>query len=803
MKQSIYVKVAIVILVLGLLGIAAGLLYSRNTTAGLVEQQIEERINFLKNEISAEINKKKDIGLTNAIGFAANRDIQAALKNKDRAFAYQVIDAIGALYRKNSNFKNIKLHLHALDQTSFVRSWDRKKYGDDLTVFRHTLQKVSSEKKGWAGFEAGFVGLVIRGILPVEENGTALGSLEFIQGVGSVCRDFHKAGRMYIMLANETCARLSPSLKKNVRIGEYYVSNKKWFTEDVVDFAKELDYGQLLSRGYLITPDHFVIFDSVIDSQGEQVGIHVLGENIDILNSGIAVAKQISRSYLILISVLMVIVGLSMMYAIHRMVMKPLGLVGSGLTQFFEFLNREQPDTEPISLSSMDEIGKMASVINKNMVKAKENFLYDKKIAAQNIKTIADVEIFVRQAQNGFYNLEMASSTEQEEFSFLVKNFNSLLAGTREHFKHISEAILSFSESNFTVQLQAGNASGSMGGLIASINTLGVSISELMSFIFNVGAKLEDSVEHLNRVAVELQDTAGQQSNSISESSASINGISGLINSNHEKITSLLGQARLMKNIVNTISDIAEQTDLLALNATIEAARAGEHGKGFAVVSQEVKELALQTKTALTEINNTINTVVCTVNDVEKGSVEQQEMVTAVKKISDDVGRINQVNNSVGKQVNEYAEEVQIQIDGLLTTARNAKTLERPMDQICDMDFVFEIAGLKFEMINYVCELTEFIATGSGDVTQNTPSPVSAWITKSQNRSFTDTDAWKKTLDRHRQIEKEIQSALNACLGKDDSCQDIMTHILEIESLEYKLFDAIDRIKTEECRKRV
>ncbi|PIE71456.1 MAG: hypothetical protein CSA22_02825 [Deltaproteobacteria bacterium] len=802
MKVSIYLKILFVIIILGLTGVSVGMVYSWITSNRLVEQQIDERITALHNEITAQVNKKKDIGLTNAIGFAANHNIQNALQHKDRELAHEVISVIGSLYKKNSNFQNIKLHLHSPDLTSFVRSWNRKKYGDDLKGFRHSLEYVATNKKGWSGFEAGFVGLTIRGIVPVSAAGEYLGTLEFIQGVGSVNRDFKKAGKHYILLANAQLAALSPALGKNVKIDRYYVSNKKWFTEETVRFAQKLDYQTLLEQGYLITENYFVTFKPVLDFQDKQVGIHVIGENIEILNSRLAVAKRISYSYLALIVTLMAVVLVCMMVSLHWMVLKPLTRFRNGLTDFFGFLNREKKDAEPIPIASRDEIGEMAAVINENMVKTKALFLRDNTIAEQNIQTIAEVESAVKQVQSGFYHLQLETNTEQEDFTLLVDNFNRLLSSTREQFENISNAILSFSESNFTIQLEVGHASGSMGGVISSINTLGISISELMSFIFNIGEKLEKSAEMLNQVSDELQDAATKQSASINTSIASIREISSHIEINNEKVGSLLEQTRLMKNIISTITDIAEQTDLLALNATIEAARAGEHGKGFAVVSQEVKALSFQTKQALAEINNTINSVVHTVNQVAEGSNEQLKMMSVLSTTSEEVGRINEINTSVSESVSQYSEAVQFEIDSLVATAQRAKTLKRPMDQICDMEFVFEIAALKLEMINYTCALTEAISAKTVSASEEKPSPFNQWITKSAGRSFTDTKAWKKTVETNNQLQEKIDKLLALGKNYDRGFDDVIGMIMEVEALQNTLFDSVDRIKTEACLKR-
>lgn len=134
----------------------------------------------------------------------------------------------------------------------------------------------------------------------------------------------------------------------------------------------------------------------------------------------------------------------------------------------------------------------------------------------------------------------------------------------------------------------------------ASVETLISQSNEFNGLIKDSGAHSE-TIQYQGGIGKEkLLDLSGKIEQIQSETSIMTNTVERL-NEASEKVNS----------VIAFVQSIADQTNLLALNSAIEAVRAGENGKGFAVVSQEVKKLAEQTKMSIGEIQELIHHLPC------------------------------------------------------------------------------------------------------------------------------------------------------------------------------------------------
>jgi len=159
----------------------------------------------------------------------------------------------------------------------------------------------------------------------------------------------------------------------------------------------------------------------------------------------------------------------------------------------------------------------------------------------------------------------------------------------------------------------------SAGEIMSTVSEFAASSSETASAISETNATVQEvrqttdltsqKAKHVYETAQKSVTVTRTGRKSVDDVIVGMQGIHERMGFIAERIVKLSEQSQAIGDIIATVNDLAEQSNLLAVNAAIEAAKAGEHGKGFAVVAQEVKNLATQSKQATAQVRSILGDI--------------------------------------------------------------------------------------------------------------------------------------------------------------------------------------------------
>lgn len=603
----------------------------------------------LASKIQDRMGAKFDVGVTNAIAIANDSSIATALIQNDRTLAAASVASIGQKYKSETNFKNIKIHIHDKDVKSFLRDWSPE-HGDDLKSFRQTINKVKEQKKAMHAIEVGQAGLTIRGIAPVLKDGAYVGSLEFMQAFESVVKQFHAEKENLLVLMDQKLVHLAKLADTSKSVGGYILSQK---TVDDKFFAgaKNIAMDKLVANGYLLDDNYFYSFAEIKDFEGKPIGLYLLGANRSDVDATINQASSMINSALALIVILIVVLTVSILLAMKKVLLTPLGQFEKGLLEFFRYLNKETSQAKLIDIKGDDEIAIMSKIVDENIVKTRRNLENDRMM-------IDGVKRVVLAIDKGHLNQNVECNTNNEALEELKANINKMLISLQQNIcQDLNELVATmstFEKSDFTIRI-----SNDDGKVAQALNSVGDTISHMLRQSSGNANQLSEKSLVLKEKMQFLNSESAKQARRLQELTRVMEDTNNAIVEVSQKTKQVAAQSSDIKHVVSVISDIADQTNLLALNAAIEAARAGEHGRGFAVVADEVRKLAENTQKSLHEINVSIETLSQAVLEIGE---DMQARVSDINEATDAIIEIDKTTSSNAHYVNEI-EAIAVELD--------------------------------------------------------------------------------------------------------------------------------------------
>jgi methyl-accepting chemotaxis protein len=300
-----------------------------------------------------------------------------------------------------------------------------------------------------------------------------------------------------------------------------------------------------------------------------------------------------------------------------------------------------------MSEARQDEIGSLARAFTLMIQSLKEKAQIAEKIAASDLTirvtplSAADTlgnafSTMVEKQRSQIQQIIEGANVLASAGSEIMASVSQLTSGAAETATSVSETTTTMEEVKQTAEVSNQKAK--------HVSELGQKTAE----ISRAGLKsIEDTVNGMNRIREQMDSIA-------------------------DMVVRLSEQSQAIGEIIATVNDIAEQSNLLAVNASIEAAKAGEQGKGFAVVAQEIRSLAAQSKQATTQVRNILF-------DVQKaiGSA-----VMATEQGSKAVEEGVKLSTQAGESIDVLAESVTEATNAAIQIAASSQQQLIGMDQV-------------------------------------------------------------------------------------------------------------------------
>ncbi|GAA7942863.1 methyl-accepting chemotaxis protein TlpA [Helicobacter pylori] len=350
------------------------------------------------------------------------------------------------------------------------------------------------------------------------------------------------------------------------------------------------------------------------------------------------------------IMVLALIIAITLL--MRAIVSSRLEVVSSTLSHFFKLLNNQahSSDIKLIEAKSNDELGRMQTAINKNILQTQKTMQEDRQAVQDTIKVVSDVKA-------GNFAVRITAEPASPDLKELRDALNGIMDYLQEsvgtHMPSIFKIFESYSGLDFRGRIQ--NASGRV-ELVT--NALGQEIQKMLETSSNFAKDLANDSTNLKECVQNLEKASNSQHKSLMETSKTIENITTSIQGVSSQSEAMIEQGQDIKSIVEIIRDIADQTNLLALNAAIEAARAGEHGRGFAVVADEVRKLAERTQKSLSEIEANINILVQSISDTSESIKNQVKEVEEINASIEALRSVTEGNLKIASDSLEISQEI-------------------------------------------------------------------------------------------------------------------------------------------------
>jgi len=316
-QLSIFKKIMLLLLAFSLLLAGSMILYFQYNVSFIKTDVYTQEMKILQKNIlekeHIKLNSARDIVLS----MCANMTILDNMYNEKREPLFEQLSLFKSVLKKNTAYKNPLLQLVDSTGLSYIKSWNFKSYGANLLV-RSSVQKVIEEKKLIYGSEMTRGGLMLVATCPLigekEEDETIddayLGSVDFILKYDSLVykRENPEDNRDLLVLVKKNLLPQTSIVKNPEFIGDYYIDlKKKNINTQFLKAVQKINVEELIRRGYITDKNYFYTYAYINDINEKQVGMYLIGKDINAVNFTIDKTADIVKSQIYIIAIILII----------------------------------------------------------------------------------------------------------------------------------------------------------------------------------------------------------------------------------------------------------------------------------------------------------------------------------------------------------------------------------------------------------------------------------------------------------------------------------------------------------------
>ena len=613
----------------------------------LAEQAEEAQLDNLYFDLLTKIETQQQLAGALATAFAQIPNVQAAFARSDRTMLTELL--LPAYLALAEKFGVSQTQFHLPPATSFLRLHQLEKYGDDLSTFRYTVLAANQQKQMVSGLEKGKGGYGIRGVTPIGYQGHHVGTfevgLEFDQAfLDSFKQDLEADLSIYLREDDSKVDSFAEEDQGMVGTSSAYTLYASTLPDPPPLNAELRTQVYDTGQPVVVRLDHnhipyAVKVVPIWDYNHDVVGLAEIYLNRE------AVLGQIATNRNLVLAIGLVIFAVTTLLVrqvLVRQIIRPL----QRLTAISGQIAQGQVNVQIEHNDRPDEIGALNRAFEQ--------------IIAYFRESVAVAEVIA----GGDLSVKITPKSEQDALGLALNRMTDNLQTLVGQVIANAKAVGQTSRQLFAIADEAGVAAGQVDEIIWQVAEGVTQQTTAILHTTTVATQISQAIEGLAQGAQEQATAINLSSALTTQISASIQkvadnarvGVEGSVRaaetarSSAKTIAEAIRHMQLIQDkmevlarhieemgqhsgqigvIVETIDDIASQTNLLALNAAIEAARAGEHGKGFAVVADEVRKLAEKSALSTKEVTGLIKNISLTVAEAIRAMTQSTAEVEA------------------------------------------------------------------------------------------------------------------------------------------------------------------------------